>query len=399
MNNAGWAAENAKFVANTYGRIPVAFVRGEGSHLWDADGKRYLDLVAGLAVCNLGHAHPAVTKALSEQAGKLLHVSNLYHIPQQIELAKAIVEKSFGDKVLFCNSGAEANEAALKLARKWGSDHGGGRFEILTAQGSFHGRTYGAVTATGQEKFHQGFNPLLPGISYFPYGDAKALEAAISKDTIAVLLEPIQGEGGVNIPPAGYLKAVREICDRNQVLLIFDEVQVGNGRTGTLWAYEQEGITPDAMSLAKGLAGGVPVGALVMTDQVARSFTPGTHASTFGGNPLAMAAGLAAFAEISKPAFLAHVLAMGAHLVERLNGLKKKYPVIRDVRGRGLIAGAELSVPGAPVVKYALDQGVLLNCARDRVIRFIPPLIVTQGELDEGLAVFEQALQQEGAHA
>jgi acetylornithine aminotransferase len=352
-------------------------------------------MVSGLAVCNLGHAHPAVTAAIREQAGKLLHVSNLYHIPQQTEFAEKIVKKSFGARVFFCNSGAEANEAALKLARKYGSDFGGGRHEFISTQGSFHGRTYGAISATGQEKYHNGFYPLLPGIRYAEYGDPASIEAAITPETIAVILEPIQGEGGVNIPPLGYLKAVREICDRHDLLLILDEVQVGNGRTGTLWAYEHEGIEPDMMSLAKGLAGGVPVGALVINERTSKSFVPGTHASTFGGNPLAMAAGIAAFEELSKPELLNHVKELGAYLVERLQDMAKRHPVIRDVRGRGLIVGAELAVPGGDVVKAAMAKGVLLNCARERVIRFLPPVTVTREQLDEALSVLEAVLPPE----
>lgn len=392
MNNAAWVAQTGQYVANTYGRFPIALVRGEGCYVWDADGKRYLDMVAGLAVVNLGHAHPKVTAAIREQAGSLLHVSNLYHIPQQTEFAKRLVEKSFGDKVFFCNSGAEANEAALKIARKYGADFGGGRHEILTTQNSFHGRTYGAVSATGQEKYHRGFYPLLPGIRYAPYGDAAALAAQVTPDTIAILVEPIQGEGGVNVPPAGYFKALRELCDKHDLLLLLDEVQVGNGRTGKLWAYEHEGIEPDAMSLAKGLAGGVPVGALVMNAKLAKAVAPGAHASTFGGNPLAMAAGLAAFDELSNPALLQHVRDLGDYLQERLREMAKKHTIIKNVRGRGLIVGAELAVPGAEVVKRCMEKGVLMNCAHERVIRFIPPLTVERAQLDEALAVLDAAL-------
>jgi acetylornithine aminotransferase len=340
-----------------------------------------------------------VTKAIQEQAGQLLHVSNLFHIPQQTEFATMLAKSSFGDRAFFCNSGAEANEAALKIARKYGADHGNGRFEIISAQGSFHGRTYGAVSATGQEKFHHGFYPLLPGIRYAPYGDVAALEATLSSDTIAILLEPIQGEGGVNMPPAGYLKAVRELCDRHELLLIFDEVQVGNGRTGKMWAYEHEGMTPDMMSLAKGLAGGVPVGALVLTDKVAASFVPGTHASTFGGNPLAMAAGIAAFSELNRPELLVHVTETGNYLIEKLREMARRHPVIRDVRGRGLIVGAELAIPGGDIVKECMKEGVLLNCARERVIRFIPPLIVTRDQIDQALAVLENVLPKEAPRA
>lgn len=399
MSNAEWVAKSDRYVAATYGRFPIALVRGQGCQVWDADGKRYLDLVAGLAVCNLGHAHPAVTEAIRKQAGELLHVSNLYHIPQQTQFAEMIVESSFGDRVFFCNSGAEANEAALKVARKFGSEHGGGRFEFISTQGSFHGRTYGAVSATGQEKYQQGFYPLLPGFRFADYGDMASLEAAITENTIAIILEPIQGEGGVNMPPPGYFKAVRELCDRRNILLLLDEVQVGNGRTGKLWAHEHEGITPDAMSLAKGLAGGVPVGALVLSEKLAPTLTPGSHASTFGGNPLSMAAGLAAFEELRKPSLLKHVTEMGEYLQSRLREMAARNPIIRHVRGRGLIVGAELAVPGAGVVKDCMAHGVLLNCARERVMRFIPPLIITRAELDEALSVFESVLPKELPHA
>ncbi len=400
MTNAEWVSRTDQYVAGTYGRFPVAMVRGEGCYLWDADGKRYLDLVAGLAVCNLGHAHPAVTEAIREQAGTLLHVSNLYHIPQQDELAREIVEHSFGEKVFFCNSGAEANEAALKTARKYGAATGG-RFEILTTEGSFHGRTYGAVSATGQEKYHQGFAPLLPGIRYAPYGDLAAMEARLSPDTVAIMVEPIQGEGGVNVPPDGYLRGLRELCDRHDLLLIFDEVQTGNARTGTLWAYEHEGVAPDMMSLAKGLAGGVPIGALVLGEKVKNVLTPGSHASTFGGNPLAAAAGIAALREQAKPEFLAHVQETGAWLVEKLREMAGRHSVIRQVRGRGLMVGVEFAAPCMGVVKAAMDKGLLLNCAGERVLRFIPPLIVTRDQLEEALAVIEPLIAQElpGAQA
>jgi acetylornithine/N-succinyldiaminopimelate aminotransferase len=395
LNNAHWVEQTSQYVAHTYGRFPVAMVRGEGCYLWDADGKRYLDFVAGLAVCNLGHAHPAVTEAIREQAGQLLHVSNLFHIPGQAALARKICENSFGDRVFFANSGAEAIEGALKVARKYGAEVGGGRFEIITTENSFHGRTYGAVSATGQEKYWQGFAPLLPGIRHVPYGDLEAMRSAMGEQTAAVLLEPIQGEGGVNMPPAGYLAAVRRMCDEHGVLLMLDEVQVGNGRTGALWAYEHEGITPDVMTLAKGLAGGMPIGALVMTNKVASVLTPGAHASTFGGNPLAMAAGLAAFEALSQPQLLRHVTDMGDYLTGRLVELSRRHPVIRAVRGRGLIVGAELAIAGAGIVRECLERGVIINCARDRVLRFLPPLIVTQEQIDEVLALLEDVLAEE----
>ena len=397
MKNAEWVARTEEFVATTYGRFPIAMVRGEGCYLWDADEKRYLDLVAGLAVCNLGHAHPAVTEAIRAQAGTLLHVSNMYHIPQQTELAKLIVDHSFGSRVFFCNSGAEANEAALKTARKYGHERNG-QYEILTTENSFHGRTYGALSATGQEKYRAGFAPHMPGVRYVPYGDIAAMAQAVSENTVAILIEPIQGEGGVNTAPAGYFKALRELCDERGILLILDEVQTGAGRTGTLWAYEYEGIEPDMMSLAKGLGGGMAIGALVLGDKVATTLTPGSHASTFGGNPLAAAAGLAAMKEMMRPDFLAHVRDVGEHLRARLEGLAEELPVIRRVRGRGLMLGVELHVPALPIVKQAMDRGVLLNTAGEKILRFIPPLVVTREQIDVGVDVVEALLREEVKH-
>ena len=294
MDNSTLISDAEQHVAPTYGRYPIALVRGEGCRVWDADGKEYLDFVSGLAVCNLGHCHPGVVAAIREQAGKLIHVSNLYHIEPQIELAKRLNRLSFGDKAFFCNSGTEAVEAALKLARKYSyKKYGEGRHEILSFDMSFHGRTMASLSATGQTKFHGAFKPLLPGFRYVPFGDVESVAAAVSEQTCAIMVEPIQGEGGVNVPPEGYLKGLREICDANDLLLLFDEVQVGLGRTGKLWAYEHEGVAPDAMCLAKALAGGTAIGALVASDK-AMAFEPGDHAATFGGNPLATAAGCAA---------------------------------------------------------------------------------------------------------
>ncbi len=290
-----------KYIAHTYNRYPLLLVRGKGTRVWDLDGKEYLDFVAGLAVCNLGHCHPKVVKAIQDQAEKLIHVSNLYYIEPQIQLASLLCKHSFADKVFFCNSGAEANEGAMKLARKYAKEKiGEDRYEIITMERSFHGRTLATLTATAQEKFHKGYAPLMPGFKYVPFNDLKAVREAIDSKTCAVLLEPIQGEGGVNFPSEGYLKGLREICDEKGILLIFDEVQVGMGRTGKLFAYEHEGMKPDILTVAKSLAGGVPIGALLIRDEIAESFKPGDHASTFGGNPLATAAGVAALTAILK---------------------------------------------------------------------------------------------------
>jgi len=383
-----------RYVMQTYARFPLALVRGEGCRVWDADGRAYLDFVAGLAVCNLGHCHPRVVEAIRAQAGRLLHVSNLYHIPQQALLARKIVENSFGDRVFFCNSGAEANEGAIKLARRYERFvRGGSRFEILAMRNSFHGRTLGALTATGQEKFHKGFEPLVPGFRYVPFDDPEALEKAVGPDTCAVILEPIQGEGGVVCPSQGYLREVRRICDDHDLMLLFDEVQVGMGRTGTLFAYEQYGVKPDVMTLAKGLAGGVPIGAVVATEEAARGFAPGAHAATFGGNPLAAVAGLAALEALLEEGILENCRRAGALLRRGLEDLAARRPgQVRQVRGKGLIWGLELGEPGAPVVKACMEAGLLINCTAERVLRFLPPLVVTAAEIEEMLQILDRAL-------
>jgi len=374
-----------------YARQPVVFARGRGCELWDTDGKRYLDFFAGLAVNNLGHCHPAVVEAIRRQAGTLMHVSNLYHTEPTARLAELLCRHSFAERAFLCNSGAEANEAALKLARRWGADHGG-RYEILATQGSFHGRTFATLTATGQEKYHQGFQPLLPGIRLTPYGDVATLEAAIRDETVAIILEPIQGEGGVVVPDPSYLPAVRALADRRGLLLILDEVQCGLGRTGRLFAHEHVGITPDIMTLAKALGGGIPIGAMLATERVAQVFTPGTHGSTFGGNPVACAAAAASLEVLADPALLEHVQAMGQHFRAGLEALARRHDSIRAVRGLGLMVGALLDRPGQPIVTGCLGRGLLVNCTADRVLRFLPPLIVGRDEIDEGLSILDEAL-------
>src|SRR6266568_1297266 len=305
MNSQQWIAKADKYIMKTYGRYPLVPVRGEGCRLWDADGREYLDFLAGIAVNNLGHCHPRVVEALQQQAAELIHCSNLYQIPRQIELAELLCENSFADKAFFCNSGAEANEAAIKLACKYSRDtFGPERYGIITATDSFHGRTMATVSATGQEKVQRFFDPLLHGFSHVPFNDIAALEAAVTPTTCAVMLEPIQGEGGVNMPSPGYFEAVREICDRHGLLLIFDEVQVGMGRTGKLFAYEHFGVTPDIMTLAKALAGGAPIGCMLAREELAPAFSPGTHGSTFGGNPLVCAAAVAALKAIEEEGLL-----------------------------------------------------------------------------------------------
>ena len=392
-SSSEWINRADKHVMKTYGRYPLVAERGEGCRLWDVDGKTYLDFLAGVAVNNLGHCHPKVVAALREQAGRLLHCSNFYHIPQQVELAEWLCEHSFAERVFFCNSGAEAIEAAMKLARKHSNEkHGEDRFEVITALASFHGRTIGAISATGQEKVKAGFTPMLEGFKHVPFGDVEAMRQAITPQSCAIMLEPLQGEGGVNVAPTGYLKAVRELCDEFDLLLIFDEVQVGCGRTGTLWAYEQDKVVPDVMTLAKALAGGPPIGALLTTEKLAASLGPGTHGSTFGGNPLVCAAALAAMQTINEETLLDNCRSMGAYLTEKLEQLRSKYSFIKEVRGLGLIIGVELDIEGGPLVVKAMERGLLMNCTVGKVLRFVPPLIVNRAEIDEAMTILDEVL-------
>ena len=393
MNSQQWMEKADRYIMKTYGRYPLVPVRGEGCSLWDADGKRYLDFLAGVAVNNLGHCHPRVVDALQKQAAELIHCSNYYHIPSQIELAELLCTNSFADRAFFCNSGAEANEAAIKLARKYSREtFGADRFEIITALASFHGRTMATVSATGQEKVQKFFDPLLHGFRHVPFNDADLLRRVITPNTCAVMLEPIQGEGGIVIPSPDYFREVRRICDEHRLLLIFDEVQVGMGRTGKLFAHEHFGVTPDIMTLAKALAGGAPIGCMLAKEEVAASFGPGTHGSTFGGNPLVTAAGVATVRTILEEGILGHTIEMGEYLLGRLEKLKKRFPMIVEVRGIGLMIGMELSVPASGIVARALAQGLLLNVAQETVLRFVPPLIVTPAEIDEMLNILEGIL-------
>jgi acetylornithine aminotransferase len=392
MTSAEIIARNAAVEIQLYGRQPLAVARAQGCVVWDADGKRYLDFFAGVAVNNLGHCHPAVVEAIRRQAGELLHVSNHYHTAVEGELASLLVERSFAERVFLCNSGAEANEAAMKLARRWGWLHGEGRFEILATHGSFHGRTFATVTATGQEKYHQGYLPLLPGIRLVPFDDVDAMAAAVGRETIAILVEPIQGEGGIVVPRQGYLRALRDLCDRHALLLIFDEIQTGFGRTGPLFAYQEDDVVPDVMTLAKALGGGVPIGAMLTTDRIAGAFAPGSHGTTFGGNPLACAAAVAAVRALSEPALLEHARAMATHLRAGLDWMATRHRRVTAVRGRGLLQGLVLDGPGADVVRRCLEGGLIVNCTADRVVRLSPPLVVTRAELDEGLAILDEAL-------
>ena len=380
------------YVANTYSRFPIALVRGKGCRVWDADGKQYLDFVAGIAVNNLGHGHPAVLRAIQRQSKKLIHVSNLYHTAPQAELAAALCQNSFAERVFFCNSGAEANEAAIKLVRRYGVERLGGRYEIISTFNSFHGRTLATLTATGQEKVRVGFDPLPEGFRQVPYDDLSAMEQAIDAKTAAILVEPIQGEGGVIVPRDGYLRGLRELSSAKGILLVFDEVQVGMGRTGKLFAYEHFGITPDIMTLAKALGGGLPLGAMLARDEVARSLAPGSHASTFGGNPVVCSAGLAVLKTLKRNGVLENCVKMGKLLLDGLRSLQASFPVIREIRGKGLLLGVELDCEAAKIVEECLREGLLINGTANRVLRLLPPLIVKKKEIEQALDILAKIL-------
>jgi len=375
-------------------RYPVALVRGEGVRVWDSDGKEYLDFTGGIAVTALGHCHPKVVGTMREQAATLLHVSNYFHIPQQIQLAKLLADHSFADRVFFSNSGAEANETAIKLARKWAKEHGGSdRGDIITMRGGFHGRTLATVTATAQEKYHHGFEPLPGGFKYVAFNDLKALERAIDSHTAAVLVEPIQGEGGINVPDDGYLPGLRKLCDEAGILLMLDEIQTGMGRTGTLWAYEHSGVTPDVLTVAKALANGVPIGATLATDEVAQVLTPGTHGTTFGGNPFSTAVGITVLATLIQERLPERAAAMGRRLRERLLALQERHRgAVKEVRGRGLLLGIDLVPPVGDVVAACRERGLLVLTAGDNVLRLAPPLVVPEESVDRAAAIIGDAL-------
>lgn len=372
-----------KYMFQTYGRFPITLVKGEGCRIWDENGKEYIDFVGGIAVCSLGHSSPLVAKVLSEQSRELVHVSNLYYTVPQVKLAKLLVENSFADRVFFCNSGAESNEAAIKLARRYSNDkHGPDRNRIVTLKGSFHGRTMATLSATGQDKIKKGFNPLLNGFVFAPFNDIEGLEREIDDSVCAVMLEPVQGEGGVVCPEPGYLKAVREICDQKEVLLIFDEVQVGMGRTGKLFAYENFDVFPDIMTLAKALGNGLPIGAMLAKEELASAFGPGSHATTFGGTPLVTAVAEAVLRSLIEDGVLKQCYETGEYFRTKLRELGEEHVFIKEVRGYGLIIGMELDRPGAEIVTACMERGFLINCAQDNVLRFIPPLTVSREEVD-----------------
>ena len=389
--------QSQNHICQTYNRYKLAISRGSGCYLWDHEGRRYIDFVAGIAVCNLGHCPAEVARVMYEQAQKLVHVSNLYYTEPQVKLAEALTGSCFADKVFFCNSGAEANEAAIKLARKYSRKaYGPGRHGIITMKNSFHGRTLATLSATGQKKIQEGFEPLVDGFRYVEFNSLDAVAEAIDETICAVLVEPIQGEGGVRVPDKNYLRGLRELCARHDLLLIYDEIQVGMGRTGRLFSHQKEGVTPDIMTLAKALANGMPIGAMLTTDTVAEAFSPGSHASTFGGTPLVTAVALEVFRHISAASFLEEVRRVGEYFQQRLLALKEKYSFIKEVRGRGLILGIELDFPGSEFVAQCQERGVLINCTAEKVLRFLPPLIVTSTEVDQLIEALESVFSEKG---
>lgn len=389
-----WIDLERRYLFQNYGRQPIVIERGEGTRVWDVDGREYLDFVGGLAVTALGHAHPAVTKAVAEQAERLVHVSNLYYTTPMIELARLLVEHSPLDRVFFCNSGAEAVEAAIKLARRYGHDERGGAHGVIAMEDGFHGRSLGALAATGTARYREPFAPMPPGFRHVPWNDLDALRAATDEGTVAVLMEPVQGEGGVNEPADGYLRGVRDWCDERGLLLILDEIQTGVGRTGTLWAHEREGVEPDVMCVAKGLAGGLPIGAVLAREALASHLVPGDHGTTFGANPVTAAAGAAVLRHILDNDVLGAARRASERLTARLRAMEDRLPAVAGVRGRGLLLAVSLSAEVAPdVVAACRERGLLVNNVRPDRIRLMPPLIVEDGEIDRACDILEEAIR------
>ena len=391
MTTAEIKAMATEYIMNTNGERSLAFVRGEAAYLWNADGKKYLDFLGGLAVNGLGHCHPNVVAAIREQAGKLLHISNLYYIKPQARLAKMLIDNSDMDQCFFCNSGAEANEAGIKLARKFTRDQGRDAYEIITMDNSFHGRTMATITATAQPKYHKGFEPMVPGFIYVPDDDLSAVEAAIGDKTCGILVEAIQSEGGVNTPGSGYIKGLRELSDKHNLVLILDEVQTAMGRLGPLFGYESYGIIPDIITMAKSLGGGAPIGAMLAKGHIAASFVPGTHAATFGGNPLVTAAACATVETILNENLGDNAVKMGDYLESKLMALKDQYP-IKEVRGKGLLRGLVLSVDANELAAKCIENGLITICTNDYVLRFLPPINITAAHVDEAVSIVEKSL-------
>jgi predicted acetylornithine/succinylornithine family transaminase len=389
MKKSGY---NDVFV-NTFVRSGAPLVKGRGSYLYDAEGKKFLDFGTGIAVNAMGHTHAKLVKVLKDQGSKLLHVSNYYITPPQIEIAQLLVKHSFGDRIFLCNSGTEAIEGAIKFARKWAKQFSPDKYHVLSFNDCFHGRTYGALSATAQEKFHKGFEPMVPGFHYSPFNDIPETKKILSQYPFAaIIIEPLQGEGGVNVARSDFLSFLREQATVQHIALIFDEIQCGMGRTGALWCYEHYGITPDIMTVAKPIGGGLPLGAIICTNAVADVIKPGDHGTTFGGNPLACALGCVVLKEIAKKSFLRSVREKGDYLGKKLNALKQKFPIIEDLRGKGLLVGVRFTADPASIVNKCKVLGLLLIKAEHNTIRFMPPLVVKKEEIDKAVGIFETAL-------
>jgi predicted acetylornithine/succinylornithine family transaminase len=391
--------DGQQYLMQNYGQLPLVIVKGQGVRVWDANGRSYLDCVGGIAVNAVGHCHPKVVQAINDQAASLVHCSNLYWFPQPVMLAKRLTCLSGLDRAFFCNSGAEANEAAIKLVRKYAYEHGKVNPEIISFTNGFHGRTLGSLAATAQPRFWKGFEPLPGGFRHLPYNDAQALLAAITPDTAAIFVEAVQGEGGVNAAAPEFMAALAEARDKYGVLLVFDEVQCGLGRTGKLFAWEHYGVRPDVCTLAKALGGGLPIGAMLARQDVAAVFQPGTHGSTFGGNPVCCAAALAVLDILENEHLAGNAEVVGNYLKDRLQALQQQFSFIKEVRGRGLLVGMELDRPGKRMVALCQERGLLINCTAEKVIRFLPPLIITRPEVDEAIAILQEALEQFAAEA
>lgn len=382
-----------KFVIANYSRLPKVIDRGQGCYIYDADGNKILDMFPGWAVSGIGHCHPKVVKAIQKQAKILLHMDNTFYTVLQGRLAQMLSERAFGGKCFFCNSGAEANEAALKLARIHTAK---GKYKFITALGGFHGRTFGAMTATAQPKKYESFQPVVPGFIYVPFNDVDALQKAFTSEVAAVMIEPIQGEGGINVATPEYMTAIRQLCDKNQAVMILDEVQTGIGRTGKWFGYQHYDVEPDIITLAKALGGGVAIGAMMAKPLIADSLVSGTHASTFGGNCIACAAGIAVIEAIEEEKLLENAAETGLYAADKLNQLKNKYGIIDHIRGKGLMIGIQLKSPGAEIVKNCLSAGLRINCTQDTVLRFMPAMIVTEKQIDEAVKILDNVLTEMG---